>query len=109
MIRELECLGELRRIEAEINKESERLHKIFGKRFVGIETPWNHVLEAVQWASRFRVHMGLRQFPEALLDIVVAGKKKKTQNESPTPDIKIVRECLIRVLVMVSRMFCLHV
>jgi very-short-patch-repair endonuclease len=91
MIRDLERLGELRRIEAEINTESERLHKIFGNRFVGIETPWNQVLQAVQWASRFRVHMGLRQFPEALLDIVVAGKEKAPQNESLTTDLNRVR------------------
>jgi len=76
VIEDLERLGELRRVEAEIATESGHLQERFGKRFVGVQTAWDQVLLAVQWAIRFKDHMEARQIPESLLNIIVVGKDK---------------------------------
>lgn len=84
MTSDLDRLGELRRIEAEISTESGHLKERFGKRFTGLQTSWDKILEAVQWTSRFKSHIGNRQFPDVLLSLVVVGKEKAPESESLT-------------------------
>lgn len=86
VIEDLERLGELRRVEAEIAAESGHLQERFGKRFVGVQTAWDQVLLAVQWAIRFKDHMESRQIPESLLNIVVVGKDKAPANDTLAKD-----------------------
>ena len=74
-------LDDLRKIEAEISVESGRLTERFGKRFNGIHTPWDKVLEAVQWTTQFKTHWGDRPIPDILLNVVVLGKDKAPDNE----------------------------
>jgi very-short-patch-repair endonuclease len=88
IVQDLERLGELRRIEGEIASESGRLRERLGQRFLGIETAWDKLLEAVQWAARFMAHMGDRAIPESLLNIMVAGKEKAPQGEGLESDLK---------------------
>ncbi|MGI0085548.1 MAG: hypothetical protein ACREBQ_10745, partial [Nitrososphaerales archaeon] len=88
MVQDLERLGELRRIEGEIASESGRLRERLGQRFLGIETAWDKLLEAVQWAARFMAHMAHRAIPESLLNIMVAGKEKAPQGEGLESDLK---------------------
>ncbi|MBZ5700363.1 MAG: DUF3320 domain-containing protein [Acidobacteriia bacterium] len=87
MIGDLECLGELRKVEAEIAAESGHLQERFGLRFVGIQTAWDQVFAAVQWAVRFKSQMEARQIPESLLNIVVVGKEKAPQHETLANDL----------------------
>jgi very-short-patch-repair endonuclease len=91
MIGDLERLGELRKVEAEIAAESKHLQERFGKRFAGIETAWDQVLAAVQWAARFKHHMGAGEIPESLLNIIVLGSEKSTQKEGLADDLNRVR------------------
>jgi very-short-patch-repair endonuclease len=88
IVQDLERLGELRRIEGEIASESGRLRERLGQRFLGIETAWDKLLEAVHWAARFMAHMGDRAIPESLLNIIVAGKEKAPQGEGLESDLK---------------------
>jgi len=81
MMSDLSRLGDLRKIEAEISVESGHLTERFGRRFNGIQTSWDKVLEAVQWTSQFKSHMEMRQIPDILLNIVVLGKGKVPDDE----------------------------
>ncbi len=80
MIGDLDRLSELRRIESEIAAESEHLRERFGTRFDGVQTSWDQVLEAVQWALRFKRHMASRQVPDPLLNLVEVGKEKAPES-----------------------------
>ncbi len=81
-------LGDLRKIEAEISLESGHLTERFGKRFNGIQTSWDKVLEAVQWTLQFKSHFRKRQIPDILLNIVVLGKDKAPENEPLVQGLK---------------------
>jgi very-short-patch-repair endonuclease/DNA polymerase III delta prime subunit len=87
MIDDLERLGELRAIDAEIAAESAHLRETFGQRFSGIETSWDQVLVAVQWTVQFKDHMGTTRVPENLLNIVVAGNKDAVPDEALANDV----------------------
>ena len=82
VIVDLDRLSEVRKIESEIAGESEYLKERFGARFEGVETSWEQVLEAVQWASRFKVQMGSRALPDLMLHLVVIGKDKAPDSGS---------------------------
>ncbi len=82
MIGDLDRLGELRSIESEIAAESEHLSGRFGARFDGVQTSWDQVLTAVQWASSFKSHMASRLVPDLLLSLVVVGKEKAPESGS---------------------------
>ncbi|HET9179660.1 MAG TPA: DUF3320 domain-containing protein [Terriglobia bacterium] len=88
---DLEHLSELRTIEVETAAESQRLKEHFGHRFVGIETAWDEVLTAVQWATEFRAHMGNREIPQSLLGILIAGKENAPTHEALDGDLNRVR------------------
>jgi len=97
MIGDLDRLGELRKIEAEFANSSAHLQERFGKRFAGIQTAWNQVLEAVDWTVRFKAHMQARQIPEALLDIVAEGKQRAPQNEPLVNDLNRARAAFLQL------------
>lgn len=82
MIVDLDRLSELRRIESQIAAESEHLRERFGTRFDGVQTSWDQVLEAVQWALRFKSHMASRQVPDPLLNLVEVGREKAPEGGS---------------------------
>ena len=97
MIVDLERLGELRKIEAEIAAESGHLQERFGKRFSGVQTAWDQVLVAVQWTIRFRDHMEAREIPESLLNIVVSGKEEAPQNETLANNLNRVQAAFLQL------------
>ena len=82
VIADLDRLSELRKIESQVAASSEHLKERFGARFDGLQTSWDQVLEAVQWATRFRSHMGTRPIPDALVSLAVGGKEKAPESES---------------------------
>ncbi len=87
MVEDLDRLGELRKAEAEIAAESEHLQERFGKRFTGVQTAWDKVLSAVQWTVGFKKHVGARDIPDSLLNILCAGKEKAPPNETLASDL----------------------
>jgi len=82
LLSDLDRLAEVRKIESEIVAESERLRSIYGARFEGVQTSWDQILDAVQWALRFRQHLADRPVPEALLGLAVAGKETTPESAS---------------------------
>jgi very-short-patch-repair endonuclease len=80
MIADLDRLNELRRIESGIAVVSEHLRERFGARFDGVQTSWDRVLEAVQWASRFKNHMATMPVPDLLVSLALSGKEKAPES-----------------------------
>ena len=105
LIEDLERLGELHRVEAEIAAESGHLRERFGQRFTGVRTAWDQVLLAVQWAIRFKDHMQAKQIPESLLNIIVAGKDRAPANNTLFNDLNRVHAGFAKLSLSFSKGF----
>ncbi|WP_346355291.1 DUF3320 domain-containing protein [Azotosporobacter soli] len=51
---DLRCLARLRGIQAELQREENRLQDHFGHRFTGVTTRWDEVMEAIKWTLQLR-------------------------------------------------------
>ena len=58
---------ELLAMQAYINAEAERLRRVCGKRFCGIDTAWTDILAAIEWTQRMRELFGQHQMSERLV------------------------------------------
>jgi hypothetical protein len=66
---------ELLAMQLHINSEAERLRRVFGKRFCGIETAWTDILVAIEWTQKIREIFGQRPMSERLVQWAIRTGK----------------------------------
>lgn len=97
ILSDLDRLAENNKIEAEISVESANLKDIFGKRFAGVQTSWDRILEAVQWTLDFKDHLGDRRTSETLLNLITTPNEKTISSQEIDSALKRLREAFRRL------------
>ncbi len=75
ILNDLSQLTTLRDLESQILSNRERLLETYGSRFSGLETDWDAVLDAIEWASKVRNHLAALAIPQQVLEIATQGAK----------------------------------
>lgn len=69
ILADLNQLALLRDLESEMLRGADRLSQMYGSRFSGLDTDWDSVLSAIEWAGKLRDHLRNRTIPEQALQI----------------------------------------
>lgn len=92
ILADLDALASLHDLESQVQQESVRLQAIYRERFVGLQTGWENILAALDWAKRLRDHFAGRAIPQLLLEKARVGANAAPSLESLTERISLFRE-----------------